>query len=214
MPKNFPLPTAFPPIKDAPKYNLTTTRDCYCVWDPMVQTVTCPLGWDEVVNSFFINLLAPAFINIITSAITITKLLKRNAKVHGRKSVITIVLLSISAGFMYVPAPFVGFLMSEFEQFNTDVADGGNVMMNRKAVYEIPMFLVVAFLPQITSALNPIILIVRGSTLQEYSRHLLYVRVLRRKNYRPKRLQRAITNQTTVIKMDGLTTKTAPSREL
>eukprot|EP00116_Pleurobrachia_bachei_P006221 sb/3466483/ len=162
---------AFPPIKDAPKYNLTTTRDCYCVWDPMVQTVTCPLGWDEVVNTFIINLLAPAFINIITSAITITKLLKRNAKVHGRKSVITIVLLSISAGFMYVPAPFVGFLMGEFEQFNTEVADGGNVMMNRKAVYEIPMFLVVAFLPQITSALNPIILIVRGSTLQEYARH-------------------------------------------
>lgn len=173
----------------------------------MVQTVTCPLGWDEVMNTFIINLLAPAFINIITSTITITKLLKRNAKVHGRKSVITIVLLSISAGFMYVPAPFVGFLMGEFEQFNRE-AHTQDEMENRKGVYEIPMFLVVTFLPQITSVMNPIILIVRGSALQEYARHLLYVRILRRKDYRPRR--QMVGNQTTVIKLQTVADEPSP----
>lgn len=136
----------------------------------MVQSLTCPVGWDDVINNFLINLFLFALINIVSSGITIVKLLTRTTKVHGRKSVITIVLLSISSSFMYAPAPIAAMMLNDFEEYNPHSSAG---TFTRRVEYEITFFLTISYLPQITSVLNPIILLVRGSQLQDFVKQLL-----------------------------------------
>jgi len=159
-----------PIVSGVQKYELSETKGYYCVWDPMVQSLTCPVGWDDVINNFLINLFLFALINIISSCITIVKLLTRTTKVHGRKSVITIVLLSISSSFMYAPAPIGAMMLNDFEEYNPHSSAG---TFTRKIEYEITFFLIISYLPQITSVLNPIILLVRGSQLQEFVKQVL-----------------------------------------
>lgn len=139
----------------------------------MVQSLTCPVGWDDVINNFLINLFLFALINIISSSITVVKLLIRTTKVHGRKSVITIVLLSISSSFMYAPAPIGAMMLNDFEEYNPH-----SDTFSRKVEYEITFFLIISYLPQITSVLNPIILIVRGSQLQDFLKQLVCGKML------------------------------------
>ncbi|KAL5261434.1 hypothetical protein ACHWQZ_G007214 [Mnemiopsis leidyi] len=159
-----------PIVSGVQKYELSETEGHYCVWDPMVQSLTCPVGWDDVINNFLINLFLFALINIISSCITIVKLLTRTTKVHGRKSVITIVLLSISSSFMYAPAPIAAMMLNDFEEYNPHSSAG---TFTRRVEYEITFFLTISYLPQITSVLNPIILLVRGSQLQEFVKQLM-----------------------------------------
>ena len=162
-------------ISSVQKYELSETKGYYCVWDPMVQSLTCPVGWDDVINNFLINLFLFALINIISSCITIVKLLTRTTKVHGRKSVITIVLLSISSSFMYAPAPIAAMMLNDFEEYNPHSSAG---TFTRRIEYEITFFLTISYLPQITSVLNPIILLVRGSQLQEFVKQILFGKVM------------------------------------
>ena len=161
--------SGIPPIvANVQKYHLEGMLNSFCVWDPMVQSVSCQLGWDDVINNFAINLFGWALVNIITSSITIIKLHSRRTKVHGRKSIITIVLLSISSCFMYAPAPIGALMLAKFEDYNEFASGRKPEYLIREPSYEITFFLIITYLPQITSVLNPIILIVRGSRLRKF----------------------------------------------
>ena len=96
------------------------------------------------------------------------KLRLRRTKVHGRKSIVTIVLLAVSASFMYAPAPIAALFLSNYAQYNPTPRAPGS--FSRDVKYELAFFLTVSFLPQITSVLNPVILLVLGSQLQDWVR--------------------------------------------
>lgn len=162
-----------PLVPDVHKFNLDETRGHYCVYDPMVQSISCQVGWDDIINTFIINLFLFALINIISSGITIFLLLTRTTKVHGRKSVVTIVLLSISSSFMYAAAPIGAIMLRDFKEYNINDQTSAAAFY-RSPKYEISFFLIITFLPQITSVLNPIILIARGSKLQTYVREGIF----------------------------------------
>ena len=178
--------SGLPPIvSHVQKYELNETKGHYCVYDPMVQSISCKVGWDDIINNFLINLFIFALTNVISSAITIALLLVRTTKVHGRKSVVTIVLLSISSSFMYAAAPIGAIMLRDFEEYNVNNQTSA-VNFYRSPKYEITFFLIITYLPQITSVLNPIILIARGSKLQDYVRQRVFNNKLHNKNHKTK----------------------------
>ena len=133
------------------------------------------------------NMLNPTLlpqINLVASIWTIIKLISRGTALHSiaeKKSIVTIVLLSISASFMYAPAPIGALLLSNYDLYNpTEVKEG---VYDRKVEYEITWFLIISYFPQITSVLNPVILMIRGSQLQEFVRGNLSAKLKNRQNW-------------------------------
>lgn len=157
------------------KYELVETNGTFCVWEPMIQMISCKMGIDDVINNFMVNLFGYAFISIIASCITVVKLLSGNTKVHGRKSVVTIILLAVSSSFMYLAAPIGALMLRNFDDYNQDVSTSVEFYQKRDVKYEITFFMIITYLPQITSVLNPIILITRGTQLQDFIRQSLGV---------------------------------------